>query len=102
MTSEATQGCIISGGNDLGERSNQLNQPFDLSKENLTLNSVDRLIDFIFKRRLYLSSIAKLDNTDFVSYIQFHLIIINRKNKCIQISIVIQGIYCGISCIVIG
>jgi hypothetical protein len=40
------------------------------------------------------STIAQFDNVDFVGHVQCHLIIVNRKDECVHISTVIEGIEC--------
>ncbi len=44
---------------------------------------------------------AQFDNTDFVSHTQYHLIAVNRKNRCIDISSVIKGVERGTRYVVI-
>jgi len=57
--------------------------------ENVSLTRLTNILFMCFNNKKINLYRIKFYNTDFVSDIQRYLIIIKRKNKCIQISIVI-------------
>jgi hypothetical protein len=53
-------------------------------------NDISRILIKIMVNRV--SAIAQSDNIDLVSHVQSHLIVVNRKNGCVHISTIIEGV----------